>query len=62
MPGDTACRTNNLAEIIQLLPSSLERAEALEQLRWLETGSRIRVAETNLESYRIGTPEDLARV
>ena len=62
MPGDTACRTNILAEITQLLPSSLERAEALEQLRWLENGCRIRVAETDLKSYGIGTPEDLARV
>lgn len=60
--GMYAYRTDILAQITQLQPSSLERAEALEQLRWLENGYRIRVIETDLESYGIDTEDDLAQL
>jgi 3-deoxy-manno-octulosonate cytidylyltransferase (CMP-KDO synthetase) len=40
----------------------LERAERLEQLRAIENGHRIRVVETDYESFGIDTPEDLERV
>lgn len=60
--GLYAYRTDILAQLTKLPPSLLENAEALEQLRWLENGYRIRVVETDLESYGIDTPEDLEQL
>ena len=55
-------RTNVLQEITRLSPSSLEKAESLEQLRWLENGYKIKTAITPFETVAIDTPEDLQRV
>ena len=55
-------RRDVLLKLAALPPTALERAEALEQLRALEHGIRIRVVETAWESIGVDTPEDLERV
>jgi 3-deoxy-manno-octulosonate cytidylyltransferase (CMP-KDO synthetase) len=55
-------RADVLQQITKLPVSSLEKAESLEQLRWIENGYRIKVAETELETFAIDTPEDLANL
>lgn len=52
-------RADVLQQITRLPVSPLEKAESLEQLRWIENGYRISVAETELETFAIDTPEDL---
>lgn len=59
--GIYAYRADVLVDIIKLVPSKLELAESLEQLRWLENGYKIKVARTEHESMGIDTPEDLTR-
>ena len=59
--GMYAYRREVLHEITQLPQSSLELAESLEQLRWLENGYRIRVGLTDVETVGIDTPADLER-
>lgn len=60
--GLYAYRLDILKEITQLKPSSLEIAESLEQLRWIENGYKIVVEETEFESIGIDTPKDLKRI
>lgn len=60
--GMYAYRTDILEKITKLKPSSLELAESLEQLRWLENGFKIKCAETLHDSHCIDTPEDVDKV
>ena len=57
--GLYAYRTSVLEQITQLPPGDLEQCESLEQLRWLQAGFRIKVAETDLDTVGIDTPGDL---
>ncbi len=60
--GLYAYRTGVLKQLTSLPGSPLEKAESLEQNRWIENGFRIRTAVTSWESIGIDTTEDLERV
>jgi len=60
--GIYAYRADILRELTLLEQSSLETAESLEQLRWLENGYRVKVGLTDVETYGIDTPEDLEKI
>ena len=60
--GLYAYRAKTLERLSALPPSPLEKTESLEQLRWLEAGYDIWVAEAASDSIGVDTPEDLARV
>ncbi|GAA4460856.1 3-deoxy-manno-octulosonate cytidylyltransferase [Nemorincola caseinilytica] len=60
--GMYAYRADILEAITRLPVSALEKAESLEQLRWVESGYRIRCVPTTYESHCIDTPEDLERM
>jgi len=57
--GMYAYRRKILKEITSLPQSSLEIAESLEQLRWIQNCYKIKVGETKLETIGIDTPKDL---
>ena len=59
--GVYAYKKEVLREVTLLPQSSLEIAESLEQLRWLENGYRIRVGKTDVETVGIDTLEDLQK-
>ncbi len=57
--GLYAFRPSALSEFANMPASSLENAEALEQLRWLQAGKKIRVALTQHQGISVDTAEDL---
>lgn len=59
--GIYAYHADVLKEITALPQSSLEIAESLEQLRWLENGYRIKTGLTSIETIGIDTPADLEK-
>ena len=60
--GMYAYRADILEAITKLQPSALEKAESLEQLRWLENGFKIKLAVTEHDSHCIDRPEDVEKV
>ena len=60
--GFYAYRKPSLERFCSLPESSLERSERLEQLRFLENGIAIHVAETPYDTIGVDTEEDLLRV
>lgn len=59
--GIYAYRKDVLRQVTQLPQSSLEIAESLEQLRWLQNGFKIKVGTTDVETVGIDSPQDLER-
>ncbi len=59
--GIYAFRAEVLKRVTTLPQSPLEKAEKLEQLRWLEHGYKIGVGVTDIETIGIDTPEDLMK-
>ncbi len=60
--GMYAYRTEILKQITKLPVSGLEKAESLEQLRWIENGYQIKVGITGYESVAIDIPDDLSKI
>lgn len=60
--GIYAFRTGVLRKLTEMDKSPLENAEALEQLRWMENGYRIKVVLTEHDSFSIDVPSDLEKV
>jgi len=60
--GIYAYRTDILEKLGRLPEGLLEKAESLEQLRWLENGYKIKTVLTDHATVGIDTPEDLERI
>ncbi len=60
--GIYAYTTKILAEITALKQSSLELAEGLEQLRWVQNGYKINTKITDFESIAVDVPDDLKKL
>ena len=60
--GIYAFKVDEFYEILELEESPLEKAEKLEQLRWIANHFTIQTLETDEDSRGIDTPEDLLRV
>ncbi len=60
--GMYAYKTETLRKVTKLEQSYLEKAESLEQLRWIENGYNIKVSKTIFDSPGIDTPEDLEKI
>lgn len=59
--GMYAYRVDILNKITELPQSSLELAESLEQLRWIENGYKIKIGYTDVETIGIDTPDDMEK-
>jgi len=60
--GLYAYRADVLPGLSALQPTSLELAESLEQLRWIQNGIQIKAIETQFETIGIDSPADLEKI
>jgi 3-deoxy-manno-octulosonate cytidylyltransferase (CMP-KDO synthetase) len=60
--GMYAYRSDILEKLTKLPVSPLEKAESLEQLRWVEAGYKVKCVTTHHDSHCIDTPEDIEKV
>ncbi|MFW6371241.1 MAG: 3-deoxy-manno-octulosonate cytidylyltransferase [Bacteroidota bacterium] len=60
--GLYAYRSDILREITLLNQGLLEKAESLEQLRWIENGYNITTRKTEVENWSVDTPEDIEKL
>jgi 3-deoxy-manno-octulosonate cytidylyltransferase (CMP-KDO synthetase) len=59
--GIYAHKAEALRQVARLQPTNLEKAESLEQLRWIENGLSISMAVTESVNVSVDTPEDLVK-
>lgn len=59
--GIYAYKAAALRQIAAMQPTALEKAESLEQLRWLENGLSIRMGITQTENVSIDEPKDIEK-
>lgn len=60
--GLYAFTKQSLNRISSMASCELERAESLEQLRWMYHGEKIKVVQTTIETPNIDAPEDVEKV
>ncbi len=60
--GIYAYRKDILLQITKLEQTTLEKAEKLEQLRWLENGYKIKTTLVDYQAIGVDTPEDLEKI
>ncbi|MBQ9639736.1 MAG: 3-deoxy-manno-octulosonate cytidylyltransferase [Bacteroidales bacterium] len=60
--GLYAFRSAVLRQLVELQPTPLEKAENLEQLRWIENGYTIKVGLTEVENLSVDTPDDYKKL
>ena len=55
-------RRETLLNYASLTPTPLEESESIDMMRFLEHGYRVRMVETEFDTYSVDTPEDLERI
>ena len=55
-------RRDTLLKYASLAPTPLEELESIDMMRFLEHGYRVRMVETEFDTYSVDTPEDLERI
>ncbi len=55
-------RRETILSYAALPPTELEKSESVDMMRFLEHGMKVRMVETEFDTFAVDTPEDLARV